>query len=179
MNISPRGKPPVLNSRSWNSIVLIEAVTARSSKPSLTVCLSTSRTSGSTLSMSAAFTPFSPMPYVLCSSSSDSPPPTRSSPSPDSVSAFASLDADVPSSRWSRMPHASESRSESGSSLSSQLTEIMCLSAVSSLAGNRSFTVHGSERFFCQPISESGGCASNSDRYWSSSSSRAAGGSSP
>mmetsp|Transcript_9765 Transcript_9765/g.24705 ORF Transcript_9765/g.24705 Transcript_9765/m.24705 type:complete len:321 (-) Transcript_9765:1090-2052(-) len=119
MRLSPRGKRPVLFSRSANSMVFIDASTLFSSNPSLARRRSSSMTSGSTLSMFSALTPLSPTEKPGCMSSSSMPLAVSASPSFESRS-FLRRGADtVPSMRWSRKPSASSVSRSSLSSFSS------------------------------------------------------------
>mmetsp|Transcript_19523 Transcript_19523/g.27003 ORF Transcript_19523/g.27003 Transcript_19523/m.27003 type:complete len:366 (+) Transcript_19523:1320-2417(+) len=131
---SPRGNLPVLFSRRLNSMVFTAASTASSSNPSLANCSRVSITSFSTLATSSGFTPLSPMEKVGCRSSSDNPPPTMSSPSPEASSAFCSGAALVPSMRKLRKSKAKAVSRGKRSSARSQFTQRKVLASSSAVS---------------------------------------------
>mmetsp|Transcript_15693 Transcript_15693/g.35901 ORF Transcript_15693/g.35901 Transcript_15693/m.35901 type:complete len:230 (-) Transcript_15693:1023-1712(-) len=128
MRLSPLGNEPVLNSLMSNSIVFIEAAMASSENPSSATLVRVSTISSSTLSTFSGFTPLSPTEKTPWRSSFIRPPPVMASPSPDSISVLRRMLDEVPISMWSRIVAVISSLGVSGSSFTSQLSMIMCVS---------------------------------------------------
>ncbi len=89
MSESPRGKAPVLFSRRENSRELTAASTASAGAPASARVRRVDRMISSTRGALAGSMPLSPVEKAICLSSVSSPPPARSSPSPESIRACA------------------------------------------------------------------------------------------